>query len=1143
MLHHLRVEQFNHYFSPVFGSGAGDVATAATGEDTREADETNPLAIITHRHYDARAETIAVSTRLNGTIQEATRMSRRKNSELAVSRTPVLEPLGEQREHFYEQRLLLGLPWHCTGYPLRHTGAASPCATAACKSLPSATWTLEALLDEFDLGEARLPKIDIILGPDQIMSFEEKCQQLEEECCKAEHGLVCRCCALEIDGSPCLSCRFAVGFHKCQLHGERFWWCKGSLHAGECDVSRMLYLLHKKNLPIGALKTKTQEYVDAGHLSVEEAKQVIRTVEKERGVEREVNANASCDLDGDDAGRLASETVSGNLSMAALREMLTVRENQMKTGRKSDDGAQVVGETDQWRVYNKIVSAIENKDRLRLMIQASAGTGKTFFLTTIALWCKVHGETCCSEKIIAKSAAPTGIAASNIELHGTDIIASTFHHMLGMDSEMQCKLDFTDVNNTKIQNLLAMRVFLFDEVSMVDSDCWWQLESVFEKLQKAHGATGANVRDNFGDVHVLLFGDFKQLPPATGQPFIVLNSVHEQFDFEELVENRRVTEDPNRTGELENFHAVLSDISRGEASQRAEEFVIQLYVAGAGMKASTVEFEGHTAVFAKRRYKDDQGGWNSIITRRLAKRSNHSIRITGQCRAKGTRGQWYQKARAKAIRKRTRSAAPWNLHFAGEWNGESVWRDPLAAPHLMRVMLVSNLDVENKKANGSQGRLLHWCPASGDGRKALEAGFPNLHVRFVDESAYRARAEFKHVTDWIDVPARENTLTGQDCKTVLHQVPVSPAYALTIHKVQSLSIKHDVLGCLEGIFAYGQLYVLMSRVTDPRLLKLIGLPPFDLLDKVAEAWKQNKLDVNKCFRDACAITREWEYINAPLGEETVDVRKRLKPRMQPWQTIPARLREFAEVLKPQPAATLVFKRLLDWIHRVAVASRLGTTRPDFATEDGEPIFPDAEELWWLTDVQKRAATDKAKRTGDEDGPADVSSAEEHALDVKTGEEAGEETTDAEDDDSGGEELTWYSRAETAAKSCIEIAPVQLGRARSAIRERGEAAPADAEDGCRSAPQHETTSNTSNNPGHCFPTATLSSFMIACDHLEPGQPPPEATSSKPARDAAARAKQPPENVTASLAAALELPTDTPAARLRRSLAIAAAQRLQ
>ena len=35
-------------------------------------------------------------------------------------------------------------------------------------------------------------------------------------------------------------------------------------------------------------------------------------------------------------------------------------------------------------------------------------------------------------------------------------------------------------------------------------------------------------------------------------------------------------------------------------------------------------------------------------------------------------------------------------------------------------------------------------------------------------------------------------------------------------------MKHVVRGCLESVFAMGQVYVLFSRVTDPRHLELIG---------------------------------------------------------------------------------------------------------------------------------------------------------------------------------------------------------------------------------------------------------------------------------------------------------------------------------
>ena len=65
--------------------------------------------------------------------------------------------------------------------------------------------------------------------------------------------------------------------------------------------------------------------------------------------------------------------------------------------------------------------------------------------------------------------------------------------------------------------------------------------------------------------------------------------------------------------------------------------------------------------------------------------------------------------------------------------------------------------------------------------------------------------------DFMDLGARQETLNIR-CEQIMLQLCVVPAYALTVHKTQALSIKHLVLGCLEGVFALGQVYVLMSRV-------------------------------------------------------------------------------------------------------------------------------------------------------------------------------------------------------------------------------------------------------------------------------------------------------------------------------------------
>ena len=64
-----------------------------------------------------------------------------------------------------------------------------------------------------------------------------------------------------------------------------------------------------------------------------------------------------------------------------------------------------------------------------------------------------------------------------------------------------------------------------------------------------------------------------------------------------------------RTAELENFHAVLQDVSMGLASERTRRFIAQAYVRGTLYcgTADNAELEGNTAVFTKRRLLTRQG--------------------------------------------------------------------------------------------------------------------------------------------------------------------------------------------------------------------------------------------------------------------------------------------------------------------------------------------------------------------------------------------------------------------------------------------------------------------------------------------------------------------------------------------------------
>ncbi len=136
----------------------------------------------------------------------------------------------------------------------------------------------------------------------------------------------------------------------------------------------------------------------AGRLTYEKAHSIMQVIEQERDHLRTSNELGS---DGEEVEQ--REHVSSRLSPAELAAELERREKLMQ--------ASSTEIADQWRVYTHIVHSLRAGAPLRLMVQASAGTGKSFLLTTVYLWCIVHGKK-------AKACAPTGIAAANVEIEG-----------------------------------------------------------------------------------------------------------------------------------------------------------------------------------------------------------------------------------------------------------------------------------------------------------------------------------------------------------------------------------------------------------------------------------------------------------------------------------------------------------------------------------------------------------------------------------------------------------------------------------------------------------------------------------------------------------------------------------------------------
>ena len=302
-----------------------------------------------HRNHDAFMEDVPAASKFPSRAAGVETASRRKQSCLGVTRTACLQPIGASREDFYEHRLLLTLPWRCED---------GPASNAAGQE-----WSF--LWDPPSYGPA---PVELRNYDKPTQSFEKICKDIELDICSFPEK-ICACCAVA-ESEVCKSCRFAVGFHRCEKKPDQLLWRRNCLHGEEMDCERALWNLHRKMVPTSVIRDKAREYEAAGLMKREQAHRMVKAIEEERILERVANGTADGeeDAEGDESGAYSQEE---------LKKLLAVREENMRSG--AGDGV-----PDQYRVYTDITGAIERGEYLRMLVQASAGTGKSYLLSSVS---------------------------------------------------------------------------------------------------------------------------------------------------------------------------------------------------------------------------------------------------------------------------------------------------------------------------------------------------------------------------------------------------------------------------------------------------------------------------------------------------------------------------------------------------------------------------------------------------------------------------------------------------------------------------------------------------------------------------------------------------------------------------------------
>ena len=89
-----------------------------------------------------------------------------------------------------------------------------------------------------------------------------------------------------------------------------------------------------------------------------------------------------------------------------------------------------------------------------------------------------------------------------------------------------------------------------------------------------------------------------------------------------------------------------------------------------------------------------------------------------------------------------------------------------------------NLALDQRFANGTQGRLLCWAPEKTESRKVLQSSHPELFARFVKESSLKKKELLADI-DHMDISVRQETPTnvqGQPVLVQLTELGASPGH-------------------------------------------------------------------------------------------------------------------------------------------------------------------------------------------------------------------------------------------------------------------------------------------------------------------------------------------------------------------------------
>eukprot|EP00040_Diaphanoeca_grandis_P043222 m.8885 g.8885 ORF g.8885 m.8885 type:complete len:844 (-) comp7259_c0_seq1:201-2732(-) len=516
----------------------------------------------------------------------------------------------------------------------------------------------------------------------------------------------------------------------------------------------------------------------------------------------------------------SSTTTLGRTS-SADNEFLTQQRREM-THRAQTEGEKHISHSsltaEQRRIADRVLSNGES-----VFLTGPAGTGKSFLFRYLKQQL-VHANEKHGVEAVAVT-APTGVAAINV---GGQTIHSWAGVGLGKGS-LDTLIKKVEGTAAAAQRWKSAKVLLIDEISMLDG-------ALFDTLAKI-GASVRNKAKPFGGLQLVLCGDFFQLPPVgldqPGKTFAFKADAWTDVGLvtHHLSEVLRQQSDPG-------FISVLNDIRVGVLSETSIEALDRCHVT---RKPRPTDGIVPTKLYCLNKEVDSENA------KRLAMIQADEVvyDATSTDKFKG-QAETSNDARRQVLSS-IENKAPCRL----------------ALKVGAQVVLVRNLDQENKLVNGSRG---------------IVVGFDDIgpNVRF-DCGVTRCiqQQEF-----WV--------FRGSLGSVSRVQIPLKLAWALTVHKSQGMTLSRVEVE-LGSAFDYGQVYVALSRAEKRDGLWLSG-------QRLRQGVVKAHPDVQRFYKANTKAPQHNQDLNPSLSFTSSTMPRLHTPTAAQWSPTPVIQRPSAGVM-------------------------------------------------------------------------------------------------------------------------------------------------------------------------------------------------------------------------------------------------------